>query len=68
MHATDAKLQKNKPDSIFLWWTNVSEAVYKRDWQREVVFIFLRAKMSDSVCNDLQCVMTFRLKKFRTLH
>ncbi len=40
MHATDAKTQKIKPDLIFFWRTKVSEAVCKRDWQCEVVFIF----------------------------
>ncbi len=57
MLATDVKMQKIEPDPNFLWQTKVSEAVCKRDWQREVVFIFnvqkFQTKISDSVCNDL---------------
>ncbi len=30
-----------------LWRTKFSEAVWKRDWQRDVVFIFLRPKNVD---------------------
>ncbi len=41
MLATDAKTQKIEPDlNCFYWQMKVLEAVCKRDWQREVVFIF----------------------------
>ncbi len=53
MHATDAKTQKIEPDRNFFWRTKVSEAVCKRDWQREVVFIFYVRK-----CRT-QCAETF---------
>ncbi len=39
--------------NFFFWWTKILEAVCKCDWQHEVVFIFQRVKMSDSVCNGL---------------
>ncbi len=45
MHATDAKTQKIEPGPNFFWRTKISEAVCKRDWQREFL---------DSVCNDLK--------------
>ncbi len=60
MLAMDVKMQKIEPDPNFLWQMKVSEAVCKRDWQREVVFIFnvqkFQTKISDSVCNDLNSI------------
>ncbi len=48
MHATNVKTQKIEPDPNFLWWTNVSEAVCKRDWHNVRSYLFFTS----------QCAMT----------
>ncbi len=54
MHATGAKTQKIKPDPNFFWWTNVSEAVCKRDWHNVRSYLFFNVrKFRTKVCRDL---------------
>ncbi len=65
MHATDAKTQKIEPDPNFLWRTKVNVMT-----QREVVFIFQRAKISDEnfeVGRDLYCYKSYNYTLFNTL-
>ncbi len=47
MLATDAKTKKIKPDPIFLyiWWTNVSEAVCKCDWHNVRSYLFFNVQI-----------------------
>ncbi len=65
MHATDAKTQKIEPDPNFLWQTKVNVMT-----QREVVFIFQRAKISDEnfeVGRDLYYYKSYNYTLFNTL-
>ncbi len=59
MLATDAKMQKIKPD------TNVFMSD-ERLTQHEVVFIFLWAKILDSVCNELYSIKSAFLRSLHT--
>ncbi len=55
MHSTDAKMQKIEPDAnFFLWRTNVSEAVFKRDWHNVRSYLFFNMQ-------KFQTAMTFTL-------
>ncbi len=60
MLAADAKTQKIEPDPNFLWRTEFSEAVCKRDWRE--LFIFLRVQWPlHSACT---CSFTFFTQMF----
>ncbi len=59
MLATDAKTQKIKPDPNFLWRTEVSEAVRKRDWHTASYLFFNVRKLT--------CEMTFTLSLYMQL-
>ncbi len=62
MHAMDAKTQKIEPDTNFLGDESFRGSVQTWLTQREVVFIFQRAKISDLVYRGLHCAMAFRVK------
>ncbi len=47
------KRRKSNLIRIILWWTKVSEAVFKRDWHKARSYLFVKVQKFRTLCNDL---------------